>query len=210
MTDTSSSPRHRIGLWTHTTAVVVVPPEDVWEPIQAIRRLYDRKFRRWMPHITLIYPFRPREEFEEIAPAIEAAVADLTPFETILRNFRFFEHSPISCTVWLEPEPGNLFHALYGRLLTACGEALSMRPAAPPGFTPHLSLGQAKGPEAARALIATFREGWRTLRFTVSEVCLIWRSARPDDVFRIARRIRLGTPAVSDNREPQERPSSSG
>lgn len=42
---------------THQTAVVVIPPEDVWPSIQAIRREHDRKIRRWMPHITLIEPF---------------------------------------------------------------------------------------------------------------------------------------------------------
>ncbi|WP_445083711.1 2'-5' RNA ligase family protein [Candidatus Brocadia sp. AMX2] len=32
-----------------------------------MRREYDSQRRRWMPHITLIYPFRPREEFEFLA-----------------------------------------------------------------------------------------------------------------------------------------------
>jgi 2'-5' RNA ligase superfamily len=51
---------------THQTAVVLIPPEAVWPPIQALRQQYDRHVRRWMPHITLLYPFRPREEFERI------------------------------------------------------------------------------------------------------------------------------------------------
>jgi len=42
---------------TYTTAVVLIPPEDVWEPIQKLRRVYDRHFDRWMPHLTLLYPF---------------------------------------------------------------------------------------------------------------------------------------------------------
>jgi hypothetical protein len=45
--------------------LVIIPPEAVWEPIQAIRRRHDRKLRRWMPHITLLYPFRPRSELLE-------------------------------------------------------------------------------------------------------------------------------------------------
>ena len=55
---------------THTTAAVLIPPEDVWGPIQAIRREHDRQFRRWMPHITLLYPFRPREQFPQYASAV--------------------------------------------------------------------------------------------------------------------------------------------
>lgn len=37
---------------THRTAVVAMPPPEVWEPIQAIRRQHDRNVQRWMPHIT--------------------------------------------------------------------------------------------------------------------------------------------------------------
>ncbi len=44
---------------TYTTGLVVIPPEAAWPPIQAIRAEHDRKLRRWMPHITLIYPFLP-------------------------------------------------------------------------------------------------------------------------------------------------------
>src|SRR5262249_27220192 len=53
---------------THTTAVVVIPPADAWPPIQALRERYDRQFRRWMPHITLLYPFRPRAAWPAIIP----------------------------------------------------------------------------------------------------------------------------------------------
>ena len=41
----------------HKAAAVIIPPEDAWGPIQAIRRKHDRKVGRRMPHITLIYPF---------------------------------------------------------------------------------------------------------------------------------------------------------
>ena len=34
---------------THKSAVVIIPPEEIWEPIQKIRRLYDRQGHRWMP-----------------------------------------------------------------------------------------------------------------------------------------------------------------
>ena len=59
---------------THKSAVVIIPPEEIWEPIQKIRRLYDRQCHRWMPHITLIYPFRPRSELERAVAVLSGRV----------------------------------------------------------------------------------------------------------------------------------------
>ena len=41
----------------HTSAVVLVPPRDLWAPIQAIRATNDKSYLRWMPHVNLLYPF---------------------------------------------------------------------------------------------------------------------------------------------------------
>jgi hypothetical protein len=44
---------------THTTAVVVIPPAEVWLPIQALRQQHDRQHRRWMLHITMYCARKP-------------------------------------------------------------------------------------------------------------------------------------------------------
>ena len=45
---------------SHMTALVLVPDESLWEPLQAIRRVHDSKHvDRWPPHVTLVYPFVP-------------------------------------------------------------------------------------------------------------------------------------------------------
>ncbi len=43
-----------------TSAIIVSPPKDTWGPIQDIRLKFDKAYKRWMPHINLIYPFFPR------------------------------------------------------------------------------------------------------------------------------------------------------
>jgi len=186
---------------THKTAAVVVPPEDVCEAIQAIRRRYDRQFRRWMPHVTLIYPFRPREAFDEVASLLRVACAEMDTFEATLADFRFFEHGPASCTLWLVPEPAERFCALHRILSNAMREITE-----PPGrttFTPHLSVGQAPGRAAAMELVERLRMEWRPVRFAVSDVCLIWRNDPPDDVFRVGRRVPL--PGAPDSGEKRTR-----
>src|SRR5215475_13374454 len=91
---------------THTTAVVLIPPLELWPPIQAIRQAYDRHNLRWvMPHITLLYPFRPREEFAMVAQRFSRHCKQIKPFRIQLREFRVFHQGPESYTLWLAPEP---------------------------------------------------------------------------------------------------------
>lgn len=47
----------------YNTAVVIIPPENIWGSIQKIRKKYDRYIDRWMPHITMLYPFYPKVNF---------------------------------------------------------------------------------------------------------------------------------------------------
>src|SRR5215471_9782927 len=75
---------------THHTAVVAIPPPEVWEPIQAIRRQHDRNVRRWMPHITLLYPFMPRAHFGEALPALIEVGKQSAAFQVTLATFQAF------------------------------------------------------------------------------------------------------------------------
>ncbi|HNQ22134.1 MAG TPA: 2'-5' RNA ligase family protein [Phycisphaerae bacterium] len=176
---------------THETAVVVIPPEACWEPIQAIRRQHDRHLERWMPHITLVYPFRLRSEFDAVAPQLRMACAVVEPFEVCLAEFREFRHGRDSYTVWLAPQPPAALVRLQAALQSAvpdCDD--TARYAA--GFNPHLSVGQVRGRDFLTRLKSELAERWSPLTFTVNEVCLIWRSPPPDDVFRVDRAVPLG------------------
>jgi 2'-5' RNA ligase len=176
---------------THKTAVVVIPPAEAWPPIQAIRRAYDRQQRRWMPHITLIYPFRPMAEFPALRGRLAPVCNRLLPFEINLEVFRFFEHSHQSCTIWLAPDPPEPLIRLQTevwRLVPDCTEVRDF----PGDFTPHLSVGQAAGRKAALARVEEWQGSWRPLRFKVSEISLLARNDPPDDVFRVEGVLSLG------------------
>jgi len=90
---------------TYKTAIVVIPPEEYWESIQAIRHKYDRQVRRWMPHITMIYPFRPADQLEVVAEELQAACRSVQPFQICLNEFRYFQHGRNRFTLWLAPNP---------------------------------------------------------------------------------------------------------
>jgi 2'-5' RNA ligase len=173
---------------TYHTAVVLIPPRECWEPIQAIRRIHDRHVKRWMPHVTLLYPFRPREMFDEAAAALQAAVANLSPFDVRLTEFRHFGHGRGSYTIWLAPEPVDALTRLQSALQAAipdCDEASRHGE----GFTPHLSVGQVRSRSALDDLQRSLQERWQPLTFAATRVSLIWRGDAPDDVFRIDREV---------------------
>lgn len=176
----------------HHTAVVLIPPETSWPPIQALRKKHDAKFERWMPHVTLLYPFLPEEDFDAAESVLAETLRDLEPFEVTLSAFDHFEHR-VNSTAWLRPddEPRGALAALHAKLVAAVPEC------APPshGFTPHLSVGQlprSDDGEQERTL-ATWARGWRPLRFEVGEVCIIRRKG--DTPFEVVRRIPLGRSA---------------
>lgn len=176
---------------THQTAMVVIPPPSCWEPIQAIRRQHDRQLRRWMPHVTLVYPFRPRAQLAAVADQLRAVCTGIEPVELRLGEFRHFEHGPESYTLWLAPEPADdliRLEAALESVVPDCNDTSRY----PDGFTPHLSVGQVRGREALTNLEHELQEQWRTLSFVVTEISLIWRAPAPDDVFRIDRGVPLG------------------
>jgi 2'-5' RNA ligase len=176
---------------THTTAVVVILPEELWPPIQALRRRYDRQHRRWMPHLTLLYPFHPRSAWPPVAAELAAACAQVAPFEVVLDSFGSFRQPREQFALWLAPEPREPLAALQSALLRAAPECdATSRHAG--GFTPHLSVGQARGRAALDSTLADMRQGWAPLRFEVDQVHLIWRGDPPDDVFRVGQSLRLG------------------
>jgi RNA 2',3'-cyclic 3'-phosphodiesterase len=180
-----------MGKKTYTTAVVLIPPVELWEPIQVIRRVHDRHIRRWMPHITLLYPFRARDEFAGLSEQFSAVCRDIEPFRVDLVEMRSFQHRRESYTLWLAPEPREALvqlQALVGHIVPDCDDVMRHGD----GFTPHLSVGQVRGDKQMVALTKELQTGWQPIAFTAHEVNLIWRRDPPDDVFRSSQTVKLG------------------
>jgi len=175
--------------WSHRTAVVFIPPVEAWPPLQAIRRVHDRQFQRWMPHVTLLYPFAPREALPQHLPALEAACLGQPAFTATLSAFHVFQHRADRSTVWLAPEPREAFVRLQAALEQAApAYAHTSRFAG--GFTPHLSVGQSGSAERTAQLIRTLAEAWTPLPFRVAEISVIAREG--NGPFEVVRTLRLG------------------
>jgi RNA 2',3'-cyclic 3'-phosphodiesterase len=179
---------------THRTAVIAMPPLEVWEPIQVIRRQYDRNVHRWMPHVTLLYPFLPREQFGKALPRLLEVGRQSAVFQVTLATFQAFTHAFGKATIWLTPEPRHAFVTLQAALQAAF-PAYDEQSRFPTGFTPHLSVGQASSPRGRQHLLETLQASWQPMQFTLMALMLIWREA--DGPFQIAHAIPLGDPALS-------------
>ena len=173
---------------THKSAVVIISPEEIWEPIQKIRRLYDRQCHRWMPHITLIYPFRPRSELERAVAVLSSGITALRAFALRLHRLQYFTHDRDRFTMWLDPgprEPIAALQAAFQAQVPDCDDVSKF----PRGFTPHLSVGQAKGCRELEERTCGIQDQWEPLEFTVADVAIICRD--DDGPFRVERIIPL-------------------
>jgi 2'-5' RNA ligase len=175
---------------TPKTALVIIPPEDIRMPIQNLRQIHDPHYRRWMPHITLLYPFRLKGEFEKLAPQFSAELQNFPPFEMTFSQFCYFPPVREKYTLWLAPEPAEKVDQLQETLLKVTPDCDDTRNF-PNGFTPHLSVGSVRGKDKLLELRDTLQADWQPLRFTLNRVCLIWRNNPPDDIFREGVGIRL-------------------
>jgi poly(A) polymerase len=98
-----------------------------------------------MPHITLLYPFMPREQCGEALPVLTEAGRHIAPFQVTLTTFRSFTHAFGKATIWLEPEPRQALVTLQAAL-QAVSPAYDEQSRFAAGFTPHLPEGCGRCP----------------------------------------------------------------
>ena len=168
---------------THTTAVVLIPPESVQPPIQAIRSVHDRNFLRWMPHITLLYPFAERRDFESVIPALAQVAQQVSPFSVEFVRFDAFRHRK-SCTMFLVPEPEDEIVRLHSVLLQQLPDYDDTARFAG-GFHPHLSVGQFQH-RSLRIEQERLQTEWQPLQCEMTTLSLIYRASETDDRFVVA------------------------
>ena len=171
-----------------TSAVVIIPPEEKWASIQKIRRSYDRNIERWMPHITLLYPFRPRSEYSNLEEAFSETCKNFEPFEASLENFRFFNHGGQNFTLWLNPESGDSIKKIQTDILKIvpdCDDVNKFKS----GFIPHLSVGQTKGKSKVLKVILQLEQNWEKINFCVDRIYFISREKPKKSKFKIFKEI---------------------
>jgi 2'-5' RNA ligase len=70
--------------------------------IQSIRKLNDKAYQRWMPHINLEFPFIDDVYFDEFHQILQEKLNEFPSFYLQFHNLNYFIHSK-NCVVYLEP-----------------------------------------------------------------------------------------------------------
>lgn len=173
-----------------TSAVVIIPPEEKWALIQEIREKYDRNIQRWMPHITLLYPFRPEAEYLTLEKEFLEICKNINPFEINLKEFKYFNHGKQRYTLWLNPEPVVSIKNLQKTILEIVPDCNNVNKYKH-GFSPHLSVGQIQGKNNLLELIKNLQDNLHEIHFLLNDIFFIAREKSKTSQFEIKKRIQL-------------------
>lgn len=129
------------------SAVCVILPQELWGPVQEIRKEHDKAYERWPPHINFLFPFISDQYFVEAAQILTETLANVPPFVVRFKELSYFEQSK-AWTVHLKPttekdasgkDPLIELQKLIQSQFPYCDQ-LSTR--SPDGFHPHLTVAQ--------------------------------------------------------------------
>ena len=189
----------------HTSAVVILPPASVCEPLQAIRERHDPAFRRWPPHINLLWGFVDEQRLDHASAVLRSVCARLAPFSISLGSLALFRHRQSSTVFASLDDPSGLVHHLQATLQAAFPLCNEQSGHAADGFHPHCTVAKVQSrPEQQMRQWAATAAAWSQQPFEVADVAILVRSG--DQPFRVWDRIPLtaqGAAAVVDRGGPE-------
>ena len=175
---------------TVKSALAIVPPPEIWDGFQRIRSVHDKAYKRWPPHINLMYPFLTDTGIVDVIPALMKELSQVAPFKVTFDSagFGHFTHKK-SATIWVCPSPAQKIISVEDRLLRAVPQCNDLAEFSDAGFAPHLTLGQASNATVEKT-VAKFAGSWTPCSCTVDALYVLTREG--DEPFTVAWVLPLG------------------
>ena len=154
------------------TALVIVLPDELWPRVDAIRSKHDKAFPRWMPHITIAFPFVDIALFAEAACTLKAALGCCGPLDITMSKIGSFAGKREVLYIGTDAESNEGLASLYDCVM---GCFPRLRRPGRDSFTAHATLGQWPEPAArqAKAELALNFADWLPRRFAAPKLQLI-------------------------------------
>ena len=189
-----SHPPGLSGEKVHTSTVALVPPEVCWPPVQAVRlELRDKGLYRWPPHVNLLYPFVPEEEFKAAAQEMSATLANVKPTTVTFDALNTFGGRSrgvlyACCSNPAETAALCELQAALQSALPFCSEQQKNGV-----FVPHMTLSHFACRDDAEAAKSQLLESWSPITFSTGDECVhVMRRLGGSGQFERACTLRFG------------------
>lgn len=188
----------------YITAVCIVPPEDIWSPIEKIREKHDKAYKRWPPHINILFPFVNEKHFDSQVDILTNAFKDFKKFDIYFNNFGYFRRNGNKRnpnpkqSVFLQPSgkdndktsndiTDKSLQEIYRRLTQLYPVCKTRNE-----FHGHLSVGQWTLDKVEDAIKEKSKD-WESMHFVCDHICIVARTQDANSRMQIKAKIPLAT-----------------
>ncbi|KAI9839008.1 MAG: hypothetical protein M1837_002295 [Sclerophora amabilis] len=214
-----------LKLNSHQTALCIIPPPHVSHEIDKLRSHYDKAYRKWPPHLNILYPFVSPEKLQNAETVIRSVLELQEKVSLPTCSFEksdSFSHRQ-SATVYLEPRTEDTQNKnsvsrdatdahddmsigeLYTTMAVAFGHDQSSSSDTPEQpYRPHLTIGQTPLDDSARDHLKSKADLLLPISWQVGSLAILVREHQtecknPSTRMKIWKSISLRNPVHGDS-----------
>jgi 2'-5' RNA ligase/endonuclease/exonuclease/phosphatase family metal-dependent hydrolase len=198
----------KFNLASTATALAIIIPTRLQSEINSLRKVHDKAYRRWQPHINILYPFVEPSRLHEALALLKSSLAseELETIRVDVDDVGVFRHRK-NATVFLKPSKASEDSLRKFRsLLTAalgCEESDGTHDGE---FKPHLTIGQASLLGGLIEKLVAKAENVKTFGWNVRSLAVMKRESSGE--MKIIEEIAIGDQGESDEEEAEDREES--
>ncbi|KAI0508348.1 hypothetical protein F5B22DRAFT_401308 [Xylaria bambusicola] len=173
----ASSGPETIPFNSHDTALCVLPPKRYWPLFDGLRRLYDKGYEKWPPHINLVYPYVQIENLSRASEMITSVASQMSigGVKIRLAAADVFSHKHDN-TIFVYDNDDERIARLYTlrqAILTALGQTSTT------GYRMHMTIGQSEELNSdSHKFLLEKASLLPEVEWTVDKLCIMVRERR--------------------------------